>query len=289
MKTEILTYTYPLWLSLLVVWVIGELSEKVFKRLNGIGSTSLKRFIKGCVIEVQCGKIFVGDALKYIFFLSSSFLTLQLQIITLSSPIKNNFLFVAAGMIFYVILKFWYFCHTKITNEDYIGFIRIFDGLFIDLLLIILFFFLEKSIYGNALWIILLIFFLINVSLKILDFKFIKYENSRYRREGRSVFHRLVFEFGEFIYIISLIFFVVRGFVEKIFGQFHEDISFGWQYHLKAFLCVITITIALNIIQIIWGWFLAKGAFDRHVARAKYILAPFLILIFLFQAWQMNG
>ncbi|MCY4644594.1 MAG: hypothetical protein OXB88_08240, partial [Bacteriovoracales bacterium] len=155
MKTEDLIYIYPFFLSFLILGVIGKLSEYGFGKSERSEMSIrfvLKRFIKSYIRDMQYKKQSIGNIFKYIFFLSSSFMVLQLQLAYLALNRVDIFPIVFFCMVLYVIFKYFYLCSTKIENEDYISFIKILDALFIDLFLIIMFFFLEKNIDNKVVW-----------------------------------------------------------------------------------------------------------------------------------------
>ena len=288
MKTEYLISLYLIFFSLLIIMLISKLSCCIFKSSDSLGHITIKGFLKGHIKQRKKQKIFFVHFFKYPLFLSASLITLQIQLIGLVSFLEDDLFIMPTSMILYVVLKSLYVNDKGRGNQKYFNFISTLDSFFFDLLLIIMVFVLEGELHSYV-RLGVFIFFIGNVFLKISNLKMVKIKENQFRNQGETIFEEVIFNFGEYIYNISLLFFAVSTFFDQNF-IFGKGVMFFWLgYHLKVLFYIILITIIINGMEWILRWPMKKRILHRDVLRVKYILAPIFLLTLVMQMGGFDG
>ena len=289
MTTERLMFIYFVFLSFLFVIIVGRLSRGFFKRNYGLSRIFVQKLFKAYIKQGQRQKIFFIDFLKHPLFLSASFITLQLQLIGLvSSQEEDIFIFIPSSMLFYVVLKVLYIGNVGNRDKTYFNFISALDSFFFDLLLIMMIFAFGESPYREMQW-AALVFFVGSIFLKVSNANLIKYGETGCYEKEEIILDQIVFEFGEYIYIISLLFFAISKFVMGSFAFGEGQTFYLLSYHFEIFICIIFITIIVNGMEWVLQWLIKKNVLERQVIRVKYVLTPVILLILVVQAWVING
>ena len=192
------------------------------------------------------------------------------------------------GMIFYVFFKTLYVDSVGEEDKKYFKFIATLDSFFFDLLLIMVIFSFARE---TQMWIkgALFIFLIWNVFFKIASIKRIKDQEGWFLSERGEVLDQVVFEFGERVYIIAILFFTTSTLVVDQFFLGKEDVMFSLNYHFKVTLSMALMVVLVNSIEWILQWPLQKKPLEQQIIRVKYILVPTLILILGAQLWRANG
>ena len=278
---------YPISLSFFIVALVSGLSYFLSLRIKVKGHTHIKDFIKSLVKQGQRKKVFVIDAFKYPLFLSTSFITLQLQLMSAQQTYQKDFSLIPISMIIYIILKALYPTSFRKTNRTYYSFTMSLDIFFFDLLIIMLVFTLGQNHYWEVRFIIFLLFLGYSF-LRVSDTTMTPYNGNIYKKE-EVMLDQAVWKLGEWIYTVSLLFFAINKIliqgISWDFGQASPLLIFHAQIILSIFLMVMVIAGATWVLQ----WSLKKKRLDQQVARVKYMLVPLLLLTLVVHLWRENG
>ena len=288
MKTEYLLPLYFVFLSLLVVVLVSKLSCFIFKNAHSFGRVTIQGFLKGHVKQAQKEKIFFVRFLKYPLFLSASLITLQIQLISLVPLFEDGLFMMAGAMTLRVVSRALYVNNKGRGNEKYLNFVSTLDDFFFDLLLIVMVFVLEGGLHSYV-RLGVFSFFIGNIFLKISNLKRIKIKENLFRGQEGKIFEEVIFEFGEYIYIISLLFFAVNMLVSQSFVLGNGAVLFWLGYHLRIVVYAVLIAIVINGMEWILLWPMRKRTLDREVLRVKYILTPIFLLTLIMQLGEIGG
>lgn len=286
MRIEYLISIYFVFLSLLIIVLIGKLSDSILKSSKGLSRITIQGFLKGYIKQGQKPKIFFVHFLKYPLFLSTALITLQVQLIGLISPLSGGAM--SISMILYIVLKALYANDLGSENEKYFNFISTLDDFFFDLLLIIMVFISEEGSHSYV-QLGVSAFFIGNVFLKISNAQMIKSRENRLGSRKEVIFDQVVFELGEYIYNVSLLFFVVSKFIMQDSGLENNQIFFWIGYHLRIIVYIALITVIIKSMEWLLQWPIRKRILDRQVLRVKYILAPIFLLTLIVQMEKLGG
>lgn len=279
MKIEYVTIIHLIFLSFLIVMIVGRLSNNIFAQM----------FIKGYVKQIRKQKIFFFESLKYPILLSASFITLQLQLANLQFPREDIFFMIPSSMIFYTALKALYMGNVGNKDACYFVFVSSLDGFFFDLLVIMTIFILGDS-FDSSMWWIFSLFFIGNVFFKISSSQATRNNAGRYVRQWKedAVIDQFVFNLAEYTYIISLLFFATSRVVAQGFGVSGKEEGLLFGYYLNILISVVLIIIVINVMYWILKWSIRKKTLDRQIIQVKYMLAPFFLLALAMQFWKIN-
>ena len=296
MTLDYITLIYLTFFSFFAIIFITKSSNYMLKHPDSLGSIFSKRFLKGYVKQSKEQRIFFVEFLKYPLLLLSSLIPFQLQIINIFSPSEKVLLLIPASMIFYVVLKALYISNVGNSDRAYLNFISMLDSFFFDLLLIMVIYILGKDTYQEMRF-AAFFFFIGIIILKITSLKRLRYEEhsknviekQEKRAERNEIFSQAVFDFSEYIHIISLLFYGINGvFVDII--NFGEGIPHVLKGHFRIIIYLFLVTFIITRLEWSIQWAMKKKIVDLQIIRVKYVLLLILLLVLVVQGWNIyNG
>ena len=202
---------------------------------------------------------------------------MQFQILgSMRSVEQEDYLILPILFIVYLMVKIAYVIEGLTDREAYFHFHFRVEEFFLDMVLIgVIYIWLAERNYSFES--LIGFFFLTLVLLRMSSFwhRFIKENN--YKIANMTLIDSVVLNLGEYVYILSLLFFFVDNFF---------IIKFSFVIKMIAFIVFSKLMIGCSDKML--GWLMKKKGRVRRALKFKCALFPIFLVIFLMQLWMIN-